>query len=144
MTSIKEQMNKAFGVNNKNTLTLSVEDELKNINMMRELRDLGKNYRERHVNDLDAKKLIETMIMGSTAVQLEEIFLRQIWNRQMSDEQREGNTKYRNGIGFSGVDAKIASSIVQQINNGYSLSVKQTNVVRKILLKYWKQYLDTY
>ncbi len=142
MTGIKEQMDKAFGIRSDNALTLSVEDELKNIDIKRELRDLGKDYREGHINDKIAKGNIEMMIMGANREQLEGVWLKIIWDNQTKDEKERGVTGHRNKIGLNRVDAPFVSSLMKQIKTGHSLTVKQVETIKKVLCKYWKQYLD--
>jgi hypothetical protein len=67
-----------------------------------------------------------------------------IYERQTADEQNEGQTRYRNNIGFNGVDAEILTSFAIQIRRwkeGRSsyrkpLSPKQTKLARRKIRKY--------
>lgn len=142
--SIKDKMDKAFGIKSKNTLVLTIEDEFKKIDVVRELRDLGKSYRNKNVNDLDAKKTIEMMLSCATKDQLEEIYLKIIWNNQTMDERERGITGHSNRMGFNKIDAPFATSIVKQIESSHSLSIKQIEATKKMLVKYWAQMLDVY
>jgi len=62
-----------------------------------------------------------------------------IYTLQTADEQASDNTHHHNGVGFSGVDAKIMSSFAKQINAGRNLSAKQMSIVYKKIFRYWKQ-----
>lgn len=67
-----------------------------------------------------------------------------IYSAQTADEQRSGETKYKNGVGFSGVDSSFLSSLATQvlsrIRNGRIpanvLSPKQLSAARKCMVKY--------
>jgi hypothetical protein len=60
---------------------------------------------------------------------------------QTSDEQATGDTRWANGIGWNGVDAKILTSFAGQVKKGWKLSDKQVAVAQKKLPKYAKQVL---
>jgi hypothetical protein len=60
---------------------------------------------------------------------------------QTSDEQAPGDTRWANGIGWNGVDAKILTSFAGQVKKGWKLSDKQVAVAQKKLPKYAKQVL---
>ena len=62
--------------------------------------------------------------------------------RQTADEQASGMTKDDNGIGFSGIDAKILSSFAQQIERGRTLSPKQLAIAFKKVPRYSRQIAD--
>jgi len=62
-----------------------------------------------------------------------------IFNRQTADEQCADQTKWHNGVGFGAVDAEILSSFAKQIENGRTLSRRQTEVARKCMRKYAMQ-----
>lgn len=142
--SIKSKMDKHFGIKSKNTLALAIEDEIKKIDVMRELRDLGKAYRAGHINDETAKRTIEMMLSCATREQLEGVYLKIIWNKQTRDERERGATGHSNRMGFNRIDAQFASSLMKQVDNGYSLTIKQISAAKKMLGKYWRQYLDEY
>lgn len=59
--------------------------------------------------------------------------------RQTADEQASGMTKDDNGIGFSGIDAKILSSFAQQIEDGRTLSPNQMRIAIKRVPRYARQ-----
>jgi hypothetical protein len=65
-----------------------------------------------------------------------------IFEFQTNDEQQTEYTKYVNSVGFSGVDAKILSSLTKfYAKNGF-LTPKQQIIVFKKMPKYWKQILE--
>ena len=65
-----------------------------------------------------------------------------IYNRQTDSEQYKMETVEDNGVGFNGFDARFMSSIAQQILMGGILSIKQTAVVRRIMVKYSGQLME--
>ncbi len=144
--SIKSMMDKAFGLKNDNSLNdnslvLSLEQEMKNVNIIREIELLRDSYIKKEISGLEAKTVIGTMIMTCSREQIERVFLKWIWDRQMTSEQIEKSTKHKNKIGFNRIDARFASSLVEQIKTRH-LTVRQIEVAKKMLVKYWKQYLD--
>lgn len=62
-----------------------------------------------------------------------------IYNKQTEDEKQAETTRHDNGIGFSGCDATILSSIAKQVLAGHRLSQKQYELVEKKMRKYVKQ-----
>lgn len=60
---------------------------------------------------------------------------------QTADEQATGDTRWANGIGWNGVDAKILTSFAGQVKKGWKLSDKQLAIAKKKLPKYAKQVL---
>lgn len=65
--------------------------------------------------------------------------LRMYEENQTSDERSVGDTVYDNGIGFSGADSQILSSIAQQVNRRGYVTDGQLRVLHKNMPKYWKQ-----
>lgn len=65
--------------------------------------------------------------------------LRKLYAEQTADEQRDGETKYNNGVGFNGADSKIMSSFAEFLNRTGFLTPKQKAVARRKLVKYNKQ-----
>lgn len=59
-----------------------------------------------------------------------------IFNKQTADEQDSGVTCHENGMGFTGADAEFMTSLANQYLVCGSLSKRQTEVVRKRMLKY--------
>jgi hypothetical protein len=59
-----------------------------------------------------------------------------IYKRQTDSEQNAGMTKEENGVGFNGVDSVILSDMAKQFMNSGSLSRRQIEFVRKLMLKY--------
>jgi len=73
-----------------------------------------------------------------------------IYDNQTQDEKEIEDTKYTNGIGFSGADAYILSSFAEQVQKfnrtpehlrifKYPLSYKQFKLMQKKIKKYAKQ-----
>ena len=65
--------------------------------------------------------------------------LKKIYAEQTADEQADGETNHRNGVGFNGVDAPILSSFAEFLNRAGFLTPKQRAIARKKLAKYNKQ-----
>lgn len=65
-----------------------------------------------------------------------------IYNNQTDDEQFAGTTKYKNNIGFNGVDAEILTSFVKFYQERGFLSAKQIAIAQKKIGKYAKQLLS--
>ena len=61
---------------------------------------------------------------------------------QTADEQVSGDTRWNNGIGWNGVDAKILTSFASQLKKGRVLSPKQVAIAKRKLPKYAKQVLN--
>ena len=62
-----------------------------------------------------------------------------LYERQTASEQACHETSERNGEGFNGVDAGILSSFAEFYRERGYLSVKQTAIARKKLVKYSRQ-----
>jgi hypothetical protein len=62
-----------------------------------------------------------------------------IYNRQTAEEKSVGDTVEENGIGFTGADGEILSSLAEQYRSRGSLSVKQMAILKKKMPKYWRQ-----
>lgn len=70
-------------------------------------------------------------------------------DRQTFDEQQAGDTKYHNGVGFTGVDAEFMTSLAQRVRAGRGLTPKQLACMQKTnakglckLAKYHKQLIE--
>jgi hypothetical protein len=68
--------------------------------------------------------------------------LKALYARQTSEEQSTGTTSEDNHMGFNGVDAPFASSLVSQLEAGRFLSEKQMAALKKMLMKYAGQLLQ--
>lgn len=62
-----------------------------------------------------------------------------IYEYQTADEQRAGETKENNGVGFNGADAQIMSSFAEFYKKRGYLSPKQLMIARKKIMKYAAQ-----
>ena len=65
--------------------------------------------------------------------------LLKIYEFQTQEEQRAKDTRFHNGVGFTGVDGRILSSFAQQLEKKRTLSDKQMAIVFKKMPKYWIQ-----
>jgi hypothetical protein len=65
--------------------------------------------------------------------------LLKIFEFQTLDEQKSKDTKYHNGVGFTGTDGRILSSLATQLQRKRYLSDKQMALVFKKMPKYWIQ-----
>ena len=65
--------------------------------------------------------------------------LKKLYDCQTTDEQRAGETRFHNGVGFNGADSKILSSMAEFLKKTGFLTPKQKILVRKKLVKYNKQ-----
>lgn len=67
--------------------------------------------------------------------------LLKIYENQTEEEKNAEETLYHNGVGFTGVDAKILSSFAEfYLKNGF-LTKKQMIITRNKMVKYHKQIL---
>lgn len=64
-----------------------------------------------------------------------------IYQFQTLDEQKSQSTVYYNGVGFSGTDGRILTSIAKQLLKYGRISEKQMNIVFKKMPKYWNQII---
>lgn len=65
-----------------------------------------------------------------------------LYRRQTADEQRVGETRHRNGVGFNGTDAQILSSFAKFYMRTGFLTPKQLFIARKKMPKYAGQLAD--
>ena len=65
-----------------------------------------------------------------------------VFSRQDDDEQDRETTKYKNGRGFSAVDARICSSILSYVFKKDKISPKQYDILIQKSMKYSKQIPD--
>lgn len=65
-----------------------------------------------------------------------------IYSYQTDEEQCDGQTKFHNGVGFSGIDSKFLSSMAEQYHRDGSLSDNQMAYVKRIMPRYARQLLD--
>lgn len=65
-----------------------------------------------------------------------------VFDNQTSDEQLTEDTRYHNGIGFTGADARFLSSLAKQYQLRGRLSDKQLYHLHKKMPKYCRQILD--
>lgn len=62
-----------------------------------------------------------------------------LYRHQTDDEQRVGETREHNNVGFNGVDAPFLSSLASWILSGRSLTPRQCAAARRKLGKYARQ-----
>ena len=65
--------------------------------------------------------------------------LLKIFESQTIEEQRSKDTMFHNGVGFTGTDGRILSSLASQLIKKRFLSDKQMAIVYKKMPKYWIQ-----
>jgi len=68
--------------------------------------------------------------------------LLKIYENQTNDEKIDEETKYLNGIGFTGCDAKILTNYVEFYQKRKYLTPKQIAVARKKMMKYTTQLIQ--
>jgi hypothetical protein len=87
------------------------------------------------------KQKLQGMVERASVFELELVWIPKIMTKQTEIEVRAGHTIEHNLVGLSGVDGRFISDIHSQIQRGKHLSEGQAKAVRRILKKYWKQYL---
>lgn len=65
-----------------------------------------------------------------------------IYSYQTLGEQETEQTCSLNGVGFNQFDTAILSSFAKQLEKGIPLSIKQTAIARKKIIKYIGQILN--
>ena len=85
----------------------------------------------------EIRELVQTLVQTNDKVLYGA--LRNLYNEQTADEQRAGDTKHNNGVGFNGADARILSSFAEFLKRTGFLTPKQRAVARRKLVKYNKQ-----
>lgn len=65
--------------------------------------------------------------------------LLKIYEFQTMEEQRAKDTRFHNGVGFTGADGRILSSLASQLERKRFLSDKQMDIVFKKMPRYWMQ-----
>lgn len=68
--------------------------------------------------------------------------MKRIYTQQTKDEQSSGSVRYYNSIGFTGTDAKILTSFVDQLKYKNFLSPKQNAIILKKMPKYARQLTE--
>lgn len=84
----------------------------------------------------DIRKLLDS---SSTAV---ERAVLAIWKRQTADEKVSQDTRWKNGVGFSGAHASLGTYWANWINSGKHLDGKHLECARTIMKKYAGQLCD--
>lgn len=67
--------------------------------------------------------------------------LLRIYEFQTQDEKKTQSTVYHNGVGFTGTDGRILTSLAKQYQKYGRLSEKQMFIVFKKMPKYWQQVI---
>lgn len=65
-----------------------------------------------------------------------------LYQRQTASERAHATAKVCNGRGFTSHDAQTLTSVAKQSEQYRSLTYRQTEWMRKCLLKYWRQVLE--
>lgn len=87
------------------------------------------------------KERIQSMVDKASAFELELVWIPKIMSKQTSSEIMRGDTIEINEVGLSGYDGRFISEIYNRIRYGEHLSERQATAVRRVLRKYWRQYL---
>lgn len=90
-----------------------------------------------HCKELDLKD----KIANATTLEVELVWLPKIMQNQTDEELEEEHTKFDNKLGLNGRDAPIVTSMYKRMKSGKHLTDNQASCLRKILPKYWRQYL---
>lgn len=64
-----------------------------------------------------------------------------VYGNQTASEKASHTAAEHNGIGFSQMDAEILTSFAQFYNRAGFLSAKQMTILKKKIVRYWKQVL---
>ena len=64
-----------------------------------------------------------------------------VYRNQTESEQESETTVVKNGVGFTGYDAEILTSFAKCYERRRFLTPKQMAVLRKRIVRYWKQLL---
>lgn len=88
------------------------------------------------------KERLKGLILKASIDDIEQIFIPRIVERQTTSERIGKKTIEQNHIGLNQKDAPFITSLYKQIKEGKYLTEKQINAARKVLSKYWKQYLE--
>lgn len=100
----------------------------------------GQEVRETAARSLKrSADMIRANIMVSDAWAIRALLA--IYSRQTSDEKANGQTRYENSVGFSGVDAEILSSFAEQVIRNRAagvrvLSDRQFEILRPRIARY--------
>ena len=134
MNNIKEIADRIYKVENELTY-----DELRGT--INKIKEIAVAY-EKDKSNTTAKFKIEQLIANAAKQELEEFWFGYIWERQVGNEKEFGAAIYKNESGFTMVDAAIAKTIAARLKIGKRLSLKQIFILRRMLVKYWKQYMQ--
>lgn len=94
----------------------------------------------------DKDKINQLLLSNPRAI---ERALLVLLDRQTFDEQQAGDTKYNNGIGFTGADAEFMTSLAVRVRRGATLTPRQLACMQKTnakgycrLAKYHRQLTE--
>jgi len=87
------------------------------------------------------KEKVQGMVDKASALELELVWIPKIMARQTYEEVRREDTFETNKVGLSGYDGRFISEIYNRLKSGSHLSENQAVAIRRVLRKYWKQYL---
>jgi hypothetical protein len=92
-----------------------------------------------NVSKTQIKEFVKTKL--STDPKWAQHALLKIFEFQTLEEQRSKDTIMNNGVGFTGTDGRILSSLASQLLKKRYLSDKQMAIVFKKMPKYWIQVI---
>lgn len=87
------------------------------------------------------KERITEMIQKASSLELKLVWIPRIIEKQTQDELEAEETKHKNDVGLSGVDGRVVCSMFHQTQFGKDLTPRQIIALKRILPKYWKQYI---
>jgi hypothetical protein len=87
------------------------------------------------------KQKVQDMVDKASALELELVWIPKIMSKQTEREVSVGSTIEYNEVGLSGFDGHFISDIYRKIREGEHLTEGQAKACRRVLRKYWRQYL---
>ena len=87
------------------------------------------------------KEKVQGMVDRASSLELELVWIPKIMSKQTEREVSVGSTIEYNEVGLSGFDGRFISDIYQKIREGGHLTEGQAKACRRVLRKYWKQYI---
>ena len=88
------------------------------------------------------KEIIQEKIKRSTREEFETLWIPLIMENQTSEEISKESTVEKNGSGLNSYDSKNVTYCFENIKKGNHLTQDYVTFLRKILPKYWNQYIE--
>ncbi len=90
---------------------------------------------------IQKEKEIADKIRRASDLEVELVWLPKIMKNQTDEEKDKLATTVNNGLGLNITDAPFVTSLYNQVKSGKHLSGCQANILRRVLVKYKRQYL---